>query len=79
LSNFGSQEQSMDYVINKATGEKIYGRPKFLQLLLKTGRFMVEGAKVELTPAETLRFINEKLKHLEELEEKIIKQKTKKA
>jgi len=69
----------MDYVINKSTGEKVYGRAKFLQLLIKTGRYMVEGAKVELTQAETLLFIHEKLKHLEELEEKIIKQKSKKA
>jgi hypothetical protein len=69
----------MDYVINKATGEKVYGRAKFLQLLIKTGRYMVEGAKVELTPAETLTFIHEKLKHLEQLEEQIISKKTKKA
>ena len=79
MSNFGSQEQSMEYVINKATGEKVFGRPKFLQLLIKTGRYMVEGAKVELTQAETLQYIHEKLKHLEQLEEQIIKQKTKKA
>ena len=64
---FTSQSMA-DYVLSKATGERFYGKPKFLDLLVKTGRYIREGQKVEMSKDEALQFINAKLKELEERE-----------
>lgn len=58
----------MDYVISKSSGEKVYGKSKFLALLTKTGKYFRQGEVIEVTKEEAEAFIEAKLKALEERE-----------
>jgi hypothetical protein len=60
------------FVINKATGEKVYhSRKPFLDLLVKRGTHIYEGQPVEVSEKDAKAFIEEKLKALAEKEAEI--------
>ena len=58
----------MDYVISKSTGEKVTGKSKFLDLLVRSGKYFREGEAVKVTPKEAEAFIEAKLKALADKE-----------
>lgn len=62
----------MHFVINKATGEKVYhSRKTFLDLLVKRGTHIYEGQAVDVSEKDAKAFIEEKLKALAEKEAEI--------
>lgn len=62
----------MHFVIDKATGEKVYhSRKPFLDLLVKRGTHIYEGQTIEVSEKDAKKFIEEKLKALAEKEAEI--------